>query len=533
MNILIRIKSLFSGEGFTAAQSELAATKASAASVKLPQELEKGSAKAEKEVDKLNKQLRGTNSALHATQALARGDIFGAINQSAAALSEKLGNMGKQLGAAFAGFGVGWQIGTMIRELTGLGNALDKLIVPPAVAAKSIRDMANERLAGLRAELDATKARMDGLAKAADEAAKRVEQAINARIAKREQAGVQAEQAASAEDRPIVAAQTSLDVSRQELEIARAKTAEEKRNADETAKAIAAEQERLGWAEKQLAQAMAVVNVYKELGKERPEELLVDVKTASERVDALKKQIEDLRKVAGEQAVQLEVTQTAETKAETAVKRAEGGLKEAEARRESDRKAAADKITQEKADQDKRDADARSREQEKSAAAAQKAEGRRLEAERRAKLDQGKQAQDKAQATREAAKTDLDQSTQFREFALSPRLRVEADRAEREANQKKERDERSYQNLLKRARASGYRAVENAAGDFDVSRDPSVAGTRSKRLADAVRAEAERIKGEREKKEADQLEKDALRAQVEAAALLAKIAANTEQGPVA
>ena len=531
MNILIRIKSLFSGEGFTAAQSELAATKASAASVKLPQELEKGSAKAEKEVDKLNKQLRGTNSALHATQALARGDIFGAINQSAAALSEKLGNMGKQLGAAFAGFGVGWQIGTMIRELTGLGNALDKLIVPPAVAAKSIRDMANERLAGLRAELDATKARMDGLAKAADEAAKRVEQAINARIAKREQAGVQAEQAASAEDRPIVAAQTSLDVSRQELEIARAKTAEEKRNADETAKAIAAEQERLGWAEKQLAEAEAIFKVYKDLG--RSEEVAVDVITASERVVALKKQIEDLRKVAGAQAIALEVTQTAETKAETAVKRAEGGLKEAEARRESDRKAAADKITQEKADQDKRDADARSREQEKSAAAAQKAEGRRLEAERRAKLDQGKQAQDKAQATREAAKTDLDQSTQFREFALSPRLRVEADRAEREANQKKERDERSYQNLLKRARASGYRAVENAAGDFDISRDPSVAGTRSKRLADAVRAEAERLKGEREKKEADQLEKDALRAQVEAAALLAKIAANTEQGPVA
>jgi len=528
MNILIRIKSLFSGEGFTAAQSELAATKASAASVKLPQELEKGSAKAEKEVDKLNKQLRGTNSALHATQALARGDIFGAINQSAAALSEKLGNMGKQLGAAFAGFGVGWQIGTMIRELTGLGNALDRLIVPPAVAAKSIRDMANERLAGLRAELDATKARMDGLAKAADEAAKRVEQAINARIAKREQAGVQAEQAASAEDRPIVAAQTSLDVSRQELEIARAKTAEEKRNADETAKAIAAEQERLGWGEQRLAQIM---ELYRSKG--RPVEMIVDIRTARERVDALKKQIEDLRAVAGGQAVALEVTQTAETKAETAVKRAEGGLKEAEARRESDRKAAADKITQEKADQDKRDADARSREQEKSAAAAQKAEGRRLEAERRATLDQGKRAQDKAQATREAAKTDLDQSAQFREFALSPRLRVEADRAERQANQKKERDERSYQNLLKRARASGYRAVENAAGDFDVSRDPRVAGTRSKRLADAVRAEAERLKGEREKKEADQLEKDALRAQVESAALLAKIAANTEQGPVA
>jgi hypothetical protein len=530
MNILIRIKSLFSGEGFTAAQSELAATKASAANVKLPQELEKGAVKAEKEVDKLNKQLRGTNTALHATQALARGDIFGAINQSAAALSEKLGNIGKQLGAAFAGFGVGWQLGTMIRELTGLGNALDKLIVPPAAAGKSIRDMANERLAGLRAELDATKARMEGLTKAADDAAKRVEQAINARIAKREQAGVQAEQAAPDEERPIVAARTSLDVSRQELEIARAKTAEEKRTADETAKAIAAEQERLGWAEKQLESVQAIAESLK--GKGRDEALLVDVKTASERVDALKKQIEDLRKVAGEQAVAIEVTQTAETKAETAVMRAEGGLKEAEARRESDRKAAAAKIAQEKADQDKRDADDRKREDDKKAVATQKAETRRLEAERRAKLDQGKQAQDKAQATREAAKTDLEQSAQFRQFALSPRLRVEADKAEREANQKKERDERSYQNLLKRARASGYRAVENAAGDFDISRDPRVAGTRSKRLADAVRAEAERIKGEREKKEADQLEKDALRAQVEAAQLLAKIAHNTEQGPV-
>jgi uncharacterized protein involved in tolerance to divalent cations len=617
VNILIRIKSLFSGEGFTAAQSEIAATKASAANVKLPQELEKGAAKAEKEVDKLNKQLRGTNSALNATQALARGDVFGALNQAAGSLSEKLGNIGKQLGAAFAGFGIGWQVGTMIRDLTGLGNALDKLIVPPAAAGKSIRDMANERLAGLRAELDATKARMEGLTKAADDAAKRVEQAINAKIAKREQVGVQVEQAAPEEDRPVVAAKTSLDVSRQELEIARAKTAEEKRAADETAKAIAAEQERLVWAEKQLAEAEAIFKVYKDLG--RSEEVAVDVKTASERVDALKKQIEDLRKVAGEQAIQLTVTQTAETKAETAVMRAEGGLKQAETRRTEQQQ---DKRTKQQEDiANQRDAIAKATKavEEMSAAAseapvevkvkvtadleaAQKALGalktqlasmeaaalppplpkpqtsaepapaqpaaippeadtkpdrkslgtindlqqesaqaiakaketdkRKLERNQRDAREEADRRKKEAEEDRTQSTKDLEQAKQFRSYALSPRLRVEADKAERDATQKKEREERTYQSLLKRAQAAGYKVSENAAGDFDVTRDGRIAGTRSKRLADVVRAEAERLKGEREKKQAEVLEKDAMKAQIDAAQLLAKIAKNTEQGPV-
>jgi hypothetical protein len=397
-----------------------------------------------------------------------------------------------------------------------------------------------------------------------------------------------------------VAAKTSLDVSRQELEIARAKTAEEKRAADETDKAIAVEQERLGWGEQRLAQLM---ELYRSKG--RPVEMIVDIRTARERVDALKKQIEDLRKVAGAQAIALEVTQTAETKAETAVMRAEGGLKEAETRRAENQQDKRTKQQEDIAAQREAIAKATKAVEEISASAsaapvevkvkitadleaAQTALGemkkklasmeaslipppesnaqpapaeipvrnpertiadlkqdsaeavakaradgkRKLEKDLAAARDEQNLRKKEADDQKEASKKDLDQSAQFRQFALSPRLRVEADRAEREANQKKERDERSYQNLLKRARVSGYRAVENAAGDFDVSRDPRVAGTRSKRLADAVRAEAERIKGEREKKDAEQLEKDALRAQVEAAALLAKIAHNTEQGPV-
>jgi hypothetical protein len=109
---------------------------------------------------------------------------------------------------------------------------------------------------------------------------------------------------------------------------------------------------------------------------------------------------------------------------------------------------------------------------------------------------------------------------------------VEEDKKTRDAERTKKQDERTYQSLLKRAQAAGYKANENAEGDFDVTRDTRIAGTRSKRLADVVRAEAERMKGEREKKEADALEENAKRAQIDSALLLAKIARNTEQGPV-
>jgi flagellar basal body-associated protein FliL len=209
------------------------------------------------------------------------------------------------------GFGIGWQIGTMIRELTGLGKALDNLIVPPEIAAKSIRMMASERLGGLRAELEATKARMEGLTKAADDAAKRVQLAIDAKIAKREQAGAQAEQAAPEGDKPVIAANTALDVARQELEIARQKTAEEKKAADATAAAIDAERQRLALAEQYVKEAQHIFNVYKEIGKSA--EVTVDVVAAEERVKTLKQQIEDLKKTAEEQNTQVLTAQTSET----------------------------------------------------------------------------------------------------------------------------------------------------------------------------------------------------------------------------
>ena len=530
MNILISIKSLFRGEGFKAAQGELAATKTAAADVKLPQQLEAGAASADKSIDKLNKQLRGTNSALNATQALARGDVFGALNQASAALSEKLGQLGKQMGAAFAGFGIGWQIGTMIRELTGLGKALDNLIVPPEIAAKSIRTMASERLGGLRAELEATKARMEGLTKAADDAAKRVQLAIDSKIAKREQAGVQAEQAAPEPDKPVIAANTALDVARQELEIARAKTAEEKKAADATAAAIDAERQRLALAEQNVKEAQHIFSVYKELGKSA--EVAVDVVTAEERVATLKKQIEDLQKTAELQGVQVQTAQTSEVRAQTAVMKAEGGVKDAEAKRKEDQQTEAKKRKDAIAAQwDLVDEDA-AKAKAKADAQAKAEQKQKLELAQKDAKAEAEQKKQQAEEKRTASEKDLEQSAKFRSFVLSPRLRVEADREARDAEKTQKKDDRTYQSLLKRAQAAGYKANENAEGDFDITRDTRIAGTRSKRLADVVRAEAERMKGEREKKEANALEENAKRAQIDSAFLLAKIAKNTEQGPI-
>jgi hypothetical protein len=369
MNILIQIKSLFRGEGLKAAQTELAATKSAAQQVQMPQTLANSASLSTKELDKLQKQVRGTNSALHATQALARGDVFGALNMASAALAEKLGNIGKKLAGIGAGFAIGWQIGTMIRDLTGLGKKLDSLLVQPPQVAKSIRDMANEKLGGLRAELESTSKRLESLARTADLAAARIGAVLQNRAAAADLAAAQEEANAPEAQRPVIAARRQAEAAATEVATADATLAERQKAAAQTSTELANLRRDLAAAKseaetkretaldptnpaykkaqdlrKELGLATSGVQVSAEFGKTRPAKqlrealeqeeysvrirLLTDARSAQEQVSALQASL-DSRIEADTQAQQdVMAAETALIKAKTAQVTAQSALTE-------------------------------------------------------------------------------------------------------------------------------------------------------------------------------------------------------------
>jgi hypothetical protein len=72
------------------------------------------------------------------------------------------------IGAAASG---GWKVGTWIRDFTGLGKVLDRLIVPAKEVSNSIADIVKKRTDGLNASLAATRTNLKEIAGAADKAA--------------------------------------------------------------------------------------------------------------------------------------------------------------------------------------------------------------------------------------------------------------------------------------------------------------------------------------------------------------------------
>ena len=105
-------------------------------------------------------------------------------------MQKLLGKFGAWGAAATAAFGGGWAAGKWLRDLEiggwSLGKALDNLLVPAKEVHRSIRDMADIQLGGLKGGIDASKKSMQELAKASAlvvaslEVTKRAERELNA-----------------------------------------------------------------------------------------------------------------------------------------------------------------------------------------------------------------------------------------------------------------------------------------------------------------------------------------------------------------
>jgi hypothetical protein len=162
----------------------------------------------------LTRATAGTNVALIALQRIASGDVVGGIRMSIEALSSKLGSFGIRLAGAAAAFSAGWQVGTWIRDITGLGNALDKLLAPATNAKASITTLANARLTSLRSELDGVRNSLTESAKNATELIAHLDSISKARLANQQLAQVDAARGASPSNAPVIAAAAALDNAR-------------------------------------------------------------------------------------------------------------------------------------------------------------------------------------------------------------------------------------------------------------------------------------------------------------------------------
>lgn len=313
---------------------------------------------AEKDLAKLNKAARGTNDTLFAMERFSQGDILGGIRASAAALSEKLGGLGKAIGGVLAGFGIGWQVGTWIRDVKGLGKALDNLVVPANIAAKSVREMTEANMVGFRAQVQATEKSMDDLGKKADEAAKKVAVAISARMARTAQAGQAKEAAAPEEDKPIVAAETRVELAKDQLSLAKATKEEQQKAAQSMDETIAAQRTALAIETESQAKAMARYKIQQRTGTLSAESI-ADIKTSQAKIEEITKHLERLQKAKDKQADAVTEADTAIVEAETNVARAIDALTEANAKKVEDAANKRDKLEKERTELLKSEADKR------------------------------------------------------------------------------------------------------------------------------------------------------------------------------
>jgi len=313
---------------------------------------------AEKHLAKLNKAARGTNDTLFAMERFSQGDILGGIRASAAALSEKLGGLGKAIGGALAGFGIGWQVGTWVRDVTGLGKALDNLVVPANIAAKSVREMTEANMTGFRAQVQATEKSMDDLGKKADEAAKKVAVAMGARMARTAQTGQAREAAAPEEDKPIVAAETRVELAKDQLSLAKATKAEQQKAAQSMEETIATQRIALALETKSQARAMERYKIQQRTGTVSAEGI-ADIKTSQAKIEEITKHLETLQKSKDKQAEAVTEADTAIVDAETNVARAIETLTEANSKKIEEAANKRDKIEKERTALLKSEADKR------------------------------------------------------------------------------------------------------------------------------------------------------------------------------
>ena len=104
---------------------------------------------AQREIEELRQPLLRTRGIIVGLGQVLRGDFAGGFATMGRSAMGTFGTIIGKLGAIGAAFGAAFAVGTAIRNITGLGKWLDKLVVPAEQVFVSIRDMAKVQTAGL------------------------------------------------------------------------------------------------------------------------------------------------------------------------------------------------------------------------------------------------------------------------------------------------------------------------------------------------------------------------------------------------
>jgi hypothetical protein len=147
------------------------------------------------------------------------------------------------------------------------------------------------------------------------------------------------------------------------------------------------------------------------------------------------------------------------------------------------------------------------------------------EADRSSKLTT--QAREQAQFADKA----VDAAETARARVLDPADARNADRAEARKKKEKARDDKHISNLLRSAKAAGYEVLQGPGGIFEAIKTGK-GGPISKRLADAIVADAKAKFAEQQKAEAQRLDREAKEAAKRSVELLKLIEEHTKAGPV-
>jgi hypothetical protein len=512
---------------------------------------------------------QGVNTLLLATQRIASGDILGGLRMSFEALREKFGSIGVKLTAALGAFGAGWQLGTWIRDVTGLGNALDRLVAPTKVASASLRDLSMQRLTGLRDQLAGVKTTLEANTKAADDLIAKINLIAGARAAEARVAppAPKPSGAPPAQEQSALAAATAKRQTAQEVAGVLGADATRARAVLNDIRA----QLRDIQAEKQRLQA-GVFNPFTNQTETAPTSAFVDLRTKEELLSKALAGAQDLETAAIDRATE---ARTAMLNAMADERDARDALtaamkEQAAARQQADASratgAAMDR-TKAKTDRETarfeietperqlnylrnkaREVLAEARGDQGPVSPARKDELRAeflslkkraadIEAQRaQAAAQQAQVAADNKEAAAAKAKTIADKAAEAAEAARArvddPAIARAQDRAAEERAKETKRKNDRFARTLADARRSGYSAVTDAGGGVVVKRDPHVLGVISKRYAEAIAAEARQRFADQKRAEANLLQQQAAAAQVKAVGLLEAIKTNTEKGPI-
>ena len=185
--LLIRIRTALESGGLDAAKRGLEeltraqsdSTAASAAGALKDADL----AKAKNDLDRA---AGAANQSLNAMAAIMRGDLNAAMQQIIGATGRLDGSFAK-LGAAGAGFAIGWKLGTVIDQTLGLSDAFARLVNRNAelngtvrITNEELNKLAATNLDALTKQLDKAQTAADRLARASSRAFSREEGALGA-----------------------------------------------------------------------------------------------------------------------------------------------------------------------------------------------------------------------------------------------------------------------------------------------------------------------------------------------------------------